>query len=135
MGPVRGVGFGGQRSVRPTSEADEQGGIRRPVSRAKAADTSEVKEVRMFKQSPVARWRLAVVLALAFSATAGLSTAWAQAAASSTIHGEASDDTGAALPGVTVTLSSPQLQAQKRVTVTQPDGTYRFTELPAGTYE
>jgi Carboxypeptidase regulatory-like domain len=89
----------------------------------------------MCKQSPLVGWRLAIVLALAFSATAGLSSAWAQAAASSTIHGAATDETGATLPGVTVTLSSPQLQAQKRETVTQADGTYRFTELPGGTYQ
>jgi hypothetical protein len=61
--------------------------------------------------------------------------AFAQAAGASTIHGTASDDTGAALPGVTVTLASPQLQAKERVTVTEGDGTYRFTELPAGTYK
>ncbi len=88
----------------------------------------------MGKHSPSVAWRLAVVLALAFTAAAGGSTAWAQAAASSTIHGAATDGTGAALPGVTVTLSSPQLQAQQRVVVTQADGTYRFTDLPGGTY-
>ena len=44
----------------------------------------------------------------------GCPSAWAQAAASSTIHGAATDETGATMPGVTVTLSSPQLQAQKR---------------------
>ena len=31
----------------------------------------------------------------------------AQGAASSTIHGSATDETGAAMPGVTVTLTSP----------------------------
>jgi hypothetical protein len=60
--------------------------------------------------------------------------AYAQAAASSTIHGIASDESGAAVPGVTVTLTSPQLQTKERVTVTEGDGTYRFTDLPAGTY-
>jgi len=73
-------------------------------------------------------------MALALSVAAGVPAAWAQGAASSTIHGTATDDTGAALPGVTVTLTSPQLQTKERVTATEGDGTYRFTELPAGTY-
>ena len=88
----------------------------------------------MCKQSPSAAWRFAVVLALALSPAVGVSTAWAQAASSSTIHGAATDESGAALPGVTVTLSSPQLQAKQRVAVTQADGTYRFTDLPGATY-
>ena len=88
----------------------------------------------MSTQSPPAVWRLALVLALVLSMTAAGSTAWAQGAASSTIHGTVADESGATLPGVTVTLSSPQLQAKARATVTEADGTYRFTELPAGTY-
>ena len=76
----------------------------------------------------------ALVMALALSVAAGVPAVWAQGAASSTIHGTATDETGAALPGVTVTLTSPQLQAKERVTVTEGDGAYRFTELPAGTY-
>lgn len=88
----------------------------------------------MPKRSISTVWRLAVVLALAFSPAVWVSTAWAQAAASSTVHGVATDDTGATMPGATVTLSSPQLQAKQRVTVTEADGTYRFTDLPGGTY-
>ena len=78
------------------------------------------------------QWARAMVLVM--SVAAGVPMAWAQGAASSTIHGAATDETGAAMPGVTVTLTSPQLQAKERVTVTEGDGTYRFTELPAGTY-
>ena len=37
------------------------------------------------------------------------------------------------MPGVTVTLTSPALQVP-RMTVTEADGTYRFGELPAGTF-
>jgi hypothetical protein len=88
----------------------------------------------MRMQSPSIDWKLTLVIALALSMTAGVHMAWAQAAASSTIHGTATDDTGAALPGVTVTLTSPQLQTKERVTITEGDGTYRFTDLPAGTY-
>lgn len=79
-------------------------------------------------------WKLTLVITLALGMVGGVHMAWAQAAASSTIHGTATDDTGAALPGVTVTLTSPQLQTKERVTITEGDGTYRFTDLPAGTY-
>jgi hypothetical protein len=59
--------------------------------------------------------------------------AWAQSAGS-TIHGTVKDESGAAVPGVTVTISSPALQVGQIVVVTEADGTYRVTELPAGTY-
>ena len=88
----------------------------------------------MRTQSPSAVWRLALILALVLSVAAGVSTAGAQGVSSSTIHGTVADESGATLPGVAVTLSSPQLQAKTRATVTEADGTYRFTELPAGTY-
>jgi hypothetical protein len=59
--------------------------------------------------------------------------AWTQSAGS-TIHGIAKDESGAAVPGVTVTLRSPALQVGQIVVVTEADGGYRFGELPAGTY-
>ena len=46
------------------------------------------------------------------------------------IEGRVVDETGATLPGVTVTISSPALQAQRETMVGQ-DGRYRFTTLPA----
>ena len=58
----------------------------------------------------------------------------AQVSALSSIRGTVSDATGAALPGVTVTLTSPALQVSEMAAVTQPDGSYRFGELPAGIY-
>ncbi len=70
-----------------------------------------------------------VAIALAMA-----SPAWAQSAASGTIHGTIKDETGAALPGVTATLTSPALQVGQMVTVSEADGTYRFVDLPAGTY-
>src|SRR5215210_4543569 len=65
---------------------------------------------------------------------AGVPSASAQSAASSTIHGVVKDDTGGALPGVTVTLTSPALQVGQRVDTTAADGSYRFEQLPGGTY-
>jgi hypothetical protein len=50
------------------------------------------------------------------------------------IIGTVTDDTGAVLPGVTVTATSPAL-IQPMTQVTGPDGVYRFIALPAGVYE
>jgi hypothetical protein len=59
----------------------------------------------------------------------------AQVTALSSIRGTVSDATGGALPGVTVTLTSPALQVADMVATTQADGMYRFGELPAGIYK
>lgn len=75
--------------------------------------------------------------ASAFAAAAALGTAeraHAQSTISSTIHGTVTDESGAALPGVTVTLTSPAIQVPQMVETTGMDGTYRFVELPAGVY-
>jgi hypothetical protein len=60
--------------------------------------------------------------------------ALAQSVSSGTIHGVIKDESGAVLPGVTATLSSPQLQVRELVQVTDSEGQYRFVDLPAGTY-
>jgi hypothetical protein len=72
-----------------------------------------------------------VILALA-SATG----AWAQTVSSTTgaINGKAADETGAALPGVTVTVVSESMQGT-RTTVTGADGSYRVPAVPPGTYK
>ena len=59
--------------------------------------------------------------------------AFAQSAGS-TIHGTVSDESSAAVPGVTVTLTSPALQVGQMVAVSEADGRYRIGELPAGLY-
>jgi hypothetical protein len=50
------------------------------------------------------------------------------------INGTVTDDTGAVLPGVTVTATSPAL-IQPQVQVTGADGSYRFLALPPGIYD
>jgi Carboxypeptidase regulatory-like domain len=50
------------------------------------------------------------------------------------INGTVTDNTGAVLPGVTVTATSPAL-IQPQVQVTGADGSYRFLALPPGVYE
>jgi carboxypeptidase family protein len=50
------------------------------------------------------------------------------------LTGTVSDNSGAVLPGVTVTAASASL-IQPQTTTTGVDGTYRFQALPAGVYE
>jgi hypothetical protein len=54
---------------------------------------------------------------------------------SGSINGTVTDETGAALPGVTVTAASPALQVQQVTTVTDEEGRYRLIDLPRGTYQ
>lgn len=68
----------------------------------------------------------ALVFSLALPAYAQQST--------SAITGRATDTSGAALPGVTVSIASPQMIGGARTTVTDDEGLYRFTLLPGGTY-
>jgi hypothetical protein len=50
------------------------------------------------------------------------------------IAGTVSDDTGAAMPGVTVTLTSPALQVDQILRVSNERGEYQIIDLPSGTY-
>ena len=59
---------------------------------------------------------------------------FAQGVQTGSIRGTVVDQQDLALPGVTVTISSPALQGQ-RETVTATDGTYAFLALPAGDYQ
>src|SRR5213075_911400 len=49
------------------------------------------------------------------------------------LSGRVTDETGAALPGVTVTATN-DATGFNRSTVTAPDGSYRLLALPIGTY-
>ncbi|MEO8349214.1 MAG: carboxypeptidase-like regulatory domain-containing protein, partial [Acidobacteriota bacterium] len=57
----------------------------------------------------------------------------AHAATTGTLFGTVADGDGSALPGVTVTISSPSLQGT-RTTVTNAGGEYSFPILPPGIY-
>src|SRR5204863_3684767 len=50
------------------------------------------------------------------------------------IIGQVKDESGAILPGVTVTATSPALQVREVMDVTNAQGEYRLTPLPIGTY-
>src|SRR5262245_48254017 len=69
---------------------------------------------------------LAAVAILLRSATVSAQT-------TGTIDGSVTDQSGAALPGVTVELSGTKLQGA-RMAVTGPDGRYRFLSLVPGDY-
>ena len=51
-----------------------------------------------------------------------------------TINGQVTDESGAVLPGVTVTANSPALQVPQVIAATDQEGRYRLTPLPIGTY-
>jgi hypothetical protein len=69
---------------------------------------------------------------ISFACAAPLS---AQSVSSGTIDGTVKDESGSVLPGVTVTIASPQLQVGKLVQVSDSSGAYKFVDLPAGTYQ
>ena len=62
------------------------------------------------------------------------SPAAAQGAGASII-GQVTDQSGAVLPGVTVTATSPALQVPQITAVTNEVGEYRLAPLPIGVYE
>jgi Carboxypeptidase regulatory-like domain len=69
---------------------------------------------------------MSLVLVLSVSATAQQSTG--------TITGRATDADGGALPGVAVSIASPQMIGGTRDAITDDQGAYRFTLLASGTY-
>ena len=69
---------------------------------------------------------------LAVSLVALAPRAWAQTRSS--ITGTITDSTGGVLPGVNVTLESPQLVGGAQTVTTNQHGAYRFINLPPGTY-
>ena len=73
-----------------------------------------------------------VVFALTLALMVCSSLLFAQAT-SSALSGRVADETGAALPGVTVTATNDETGFNRSV-VTASDGTYRFLSLPVGTY-
>ncbi len=77
------------------------------------------------------RLRLTAMLAVV-ALLAGVIPALAQVQTGE-ITGRVSDDTGAVLPGATVTLTSPVL-IQPQTATSSEAGSYRFTGIPIGTY-
>src|SRR5436190_18888340 len=69
-----------------------------------------------------------VALLVAFSAVS-----FAQGVQTGTIRGTVKDQQGLALPGATITATSPALQGERTV-VADADGIYLFRAVPPGTY-
>src|SRR3954471_141289 len=77
------------------------------------------------------RGRLTAMLA-ALALTVGVSSAWAQNQTGE-IFGKVTDESGAVLPGVTVTITSPVL-LQPLTATTSETGSFQFSRLDVGTY-
>src|SRR5262245_42222649 len=72
-------------------------------------------------------WAIALVVTLS-------APALGQQARRGEITGSITDNTGAFLPGVTVTVISPALQVPSIVRIADERGNYQVPELPTGTY-
>src|SRR5215213_9811258 len=77
-------------------------------------------------------WRLTALLGVLFLAGVGMASAQTGTA---TVNGLVSDESGAVLPGVTVTATSPALQVPQVIATSDLEGRYRLTPLPIGTYD
>src|SRR3989475_5738668 len=87
----------------------------------------------MVSTSTVAR-RLAGLTSVLFLGLAFFSGIASAQTGTATVSGQLKDESGAVLPGVTVTARSPALQVQAVTAVTDAQGEYRLTPLPIGTY-
>src|SRR5918996_420418 len=63
-----------------------------------------------------------------------VATAYGQGTDTGSLRGRITDNTGAALPGVTVTAASGAVMGGSLVAVTSDEGVYRFPALPPGLY-
>jgi hypothetical protein len=71
-------------------------------------------------------------LSVLMLAVLAVSSAFAQTEAG--IIGQVTDESGASLPGVTITVTGPALQVPSMVAVTDSRGEYRVSPLPIGTF-
>src|SRR4026208_658554 len=76
-------------------------------------------------------FRLSIFILALFTAVV---PAVAQTAFTGAITVRATDSTGAVIPGVEVSISSPAMIGGGRNAVTEESGSFRFTDLVIGTY-
>ena len=77
-------------------------------------------------------WRPVLVLMIAMFAASA--TAHAQTVRTGSISGSITDESSAALPGATVTLTSPALQQPQLTRISEISGQSQFSDLPPGEY-
>lgn len=75
------------------------------------------------------------VAAVVFFSVAWLASIASAGQTDASLYGLVTDESGAVLPGVTVTVTSPALQVRTVSAVTAADGEYRVTPLPIGIYQ
>src|SRR5580704_14488610 len=86
------------------------------------------------KSASLLRSRLTFVALLTLLLAFCIPSVWAQSAGTSSLTGTITDPSGAAIPNVTITLTSNDT-AQTRSATTGGDGQYKFTLLPPGNYK
>lgn len=77
---------------------------------------------------------ITLVLCVVAAVAAGSATAAAQGTDTGSLRGRITDNSGAALPGVTVTATSEAVMGGSLMAVTSEEGLYRFPALPPGVY-
>src|SRR5258705_2115347 len=87
----------------------------------------------MMRGLTVSQWLIRPIAVLALVFVVGGRVMVAQTG-TATINGQVTDESGAVLPGETVTATSPSLQVPQVTTVSDAEGRYRLTPLPIGTY-
>lgn len=90
--------------------------------------------MRMQRNHTRGGWSIVIVFCTAALALTPALAIAQGARATATIFGLVSDESGATLPGVIVTLRSPALQVPSMSAVTDERGEYRLTPLPIGIY-
>src|SRR6202161_3362094 len=86
------------------------------------------------KNTTLLRSQVTAVLALALLCALFVPVLMAQSSGTSGLGGTVTDPSGAAIPNVTVTLTS-NTTGQVRNTTTGTDGSYKFSLLPPGDYK
>jgi len=84
--------------------------------------------------SPCQVWRRSLLAACTVLLTLMAAPSAAQTLGAGSIQGLVTDESGAPMPGVTITATSPALLVPQVVVVSAADGAYRFATLPVGVY-
>ncbi len=101
------------------------------IRRSRQYPSVEARRTQLMRSSASCnRWAVVLIL-VSLASFIGSATASAQTA---TILGQVTDQSGAVLPGVTVTATSPALQVPEMTVVTNEEGEYRLAPLPIGVY-